>query len=145
MMATQSPGKVNGRPSSSLWIHVVAAIVGGIITCMIALLLFSEILCHVDLPICAAVPLATAAISLGSAVGGLLLARAEKKNGLVLGVLSGLFFFAAAVLAAFLLGQRDVGMLTVIRGITLTVSGAIGGYLGIVMTERAARHRMNHG
>ncbi len=143
MMTTQSPGKVNGRPASSLWTHVVAAIMGGIITCMVVMLLFSEILCHVDLPICVAVPLATAAISLGSAVGGLLLARAEKKNGLVLGAFSGLFSFAAAVLAAFLLGQRDVGMLTVIRGITLTVSGAIGGYMGIVMTERSARHRMN--
>lgn len=128
--------------TTSRTIHIITALLGGIAAYLVALLTFSALLCRMDLSSHVLIPLATIAVCVGALIGGLLLAYAEKKNGLLWGALCGLFFFTAAVLAAFLCGQREIGSLAIIRMVAFVLSGSIGGYLGLMMSERQSHHRI---
>ena len=133
-------GRVPGSPVS-LGACVVWAVVCGVGLCALMMVVFSWLLCHADLPLYAAVPLATAAVSIGAAGGGMVLARMQKKNGLLLGFLSGLFFFVVYALAALLGGQREFTAFVAIKLACFVLAGCLGGYLGLTMAERKTRRR----
>ena len=93
------------------------------------------------LPAAAAVPLATLAVCLGAGCGGWLLVRRQGENGLALGALVGFLFFGMLAAAAALNGSRDVSGLLAAKLVSLLLSGALGGYVGLVQSERKRRRR----
>lgn len=140
--AVPQPSLKQANNTSLRIIHVVTALLAGVAASLISLLGCSALLCRVDLPSYMLIPLGTISICIGSATGGLLLAHAEKKNGMVWGILCGIFFFIACFGVAFLCGQRKIGSLTIIRMVAFVLSGAIGGYLGLILSERSMHHRI---
>ena len=88
-----------------------------------------------------AVPLATLAVCLGAGCGGWLLVRRQGENGLALGALVGFLFFGMLAAAAALNGSRDVSGLLAAKLVSLLLSGALGGYVGLVQSERKRRRR----
>ena len=89
----------------------------------------------------AAVPLATLAVCLGAGCGGWLLVRRQGENGLALGALVGFLFFGMLAAAAALNGSRDVSGLLAAKLVSLLLSGALGGYVGLLQSERKRRRR----
>ena len=86
-----------------------------------------------------AVPIAAIAVMLGSFTGGYLLARRLGQNGLFCGLCSGLFFFLLFALAAICSGSYEYTAFAAIKCVCYGLSGAIGGYVGILSHERAGR------
>ena len=86
-------------------------------------------------------PLATLAVCLGAGCGGWLLVRRQGEIGLALGALVGFLFFGMLAVAAALNGSRDVSGLLAAKLVSLLLSGALGGYVGLLQSERKRRRR----
>lgn len=136
-----SPPKAAARTKPrSLGGCILGSLLAGIVLCVLALLFFSWIFSKSDLPLYAAVPMATAAICIGTAGAAMLLSRLQQKNGLLLGLCTGIFFFAAYALAALLSGQREFSGFAALKLASILLSGCLGGYLGLLFAEQK-RHR----
>lgn len=127
------PGPKGGH---SLGSCILGSLLAGIVLCVLALLFFSWVFSKADLPLYAAVPMATAAICIGTAGAAMLLSRLQQKNGLLLGLCTGVFFFAAYALAALLNGQREFTGFAAIKLASILLSGCLGGYLGLLFAQQ---------
>lgn len=136
-----SPSSKAARASRSLGACILTALLLGILLCVLALMLFSWVLSIADLPLYAAVPLATAAVCIGTAGAAMTLSRMQQKNGLLLGAGTGLFFFAAYAAAALLNGQREFTGFAAIKLLCILLAGCFGGYAGLLSAERKPRRR----
>ena len=86
----------------------------------------------------AAAPLATAAVCLGSFLGGLLMALLQKGKGLIWGAAEGALF--AGLL--FLLGtlyQSEWGTMQFVRAGLVLLMGVLGGIFGMLHAEHRRR------
>ena len=131
------PAKKGGHALGSC---ILGSLLAGIVLCVLALLFFSWVFSKADLPLYAAVPMATAAICIGTAGAAMLLSRLQQKNGLLLGLCTGVFFFAAYALAALLNGQREFTGFAAIKLASILLSGCLGGYLGLLLAQ-PKKHR----
>lgn len=136
-----SPPKTAQKSSHSLGSCILGSLFAGIVLCVLSLLFFSWVFSKADLPLYAAVPMATAAICIGTAGAAMLLSRLQQKNGLLLGLCTGVFFFAAYALAALLGGQREFTGFAAIKLASILLSGCLGGYLGLLCAEQKKRRR----
>lgn len=146
MISTQPiatyPPSHGGSSHKPLLVGIALAVLLGSAVGMALLLLGSWLLCHTELPLYAASPIATSAVSIGTAVSGMVLAGRQKKNGLLLGASCGLFFFLAFTAAAVLMGAKTFSAFSAIKLLCFIVSGALGGYLGMTLAEgKSTRHR----
>lgn len=87
-----------------------------------------------------AIPMSAAAVMAGCLVSGYLLARQLGRNGLFCGLCCGLFFFLLFWLAAMISGSYEYTAFAAIKCICYSLSGALGGYLGLLSSERAKRN-----
>lgn len=86
----------------------------------------------------AASPLATAAVCLGSFLGGFLLSAFQKEKGLVCGVTEGVLFVGALVLLGTLY-QSEWQTPQLIRAGFVLAAGTLGGILGMLRVGRRRR------
>lgn len=135
------PPKPGPKGGHSLGSCILSSLLAGIVLCVLALLFFSWVFSKADLPLYAAVPMATAAICIGTAGAAMLLSRLQQKNGLLLGLCTGIFFFAAYALAALLNGQREFTGFAAIKLASILLSGCLGGYLGLLLAQQKKRRR----
>lgn len=135
------PPKPGPKGGHSLGSCILGSLLAGIVLCVLALLFFSWVFSKADLPLYAAVPMATAAICIGTAGAAMLLSRLQQKNGLLLGLCTGIFFFAAYALAALLNGQREFTGFAAIKLASILLSGCLGGYLGLLFAQQKKRRR----
>lgn len=137
-----SPPKAAAKKTPrSLGGCILGSLLAGIVLCVLALLFFSWVFSKADLPLYAAVPMATAAICIGTAGAAMLLSRLQQKNGLLMGLCTGIFFFAAYALAALLGGQREFTGFAAMKLASILLSGCLGGYLGLLSAEQKRRRR----
>lgn len=140
MISTQPiatyPPSHGGSSHKPLLVGITLALLLGSVVGMALLLAGSWLLCHTELPLYAASPIAMSAISIATAVSGMVLAGLQKKNGLLLGASCGLFFLLAFTAAAILMGAKTFSAFSAIKLVCLMTSGALGGYLGMALSER---------
>lgn len=140
MNQNQKPGGRRSR-TGVLAANLLWAVVAGLAAAVGAMGAMAVLLTRVSLPAAAAVPLATLAVCLGAGCGGWLLVRRQGENGLALGALVGFLFFGMLAAAAALNGSRDVSGLLAAKLVSLLLSGALGGYVGLLQSERKRRRR----
>ena len=128
MNQNQKPGGRRSR-TGVLAAKVLWAVAAGLAAAVGAMGAMAVLLTRVSLPAAAAVPLAT------------LLVRRQGENGLALGALVGFLFFGMLAAAAALNGSRDVSGLLAAKLVSLLLSGALGGYVGLLQSERKRRRR----
>ena len=75
-------------------------------------------------------PLALAAAGVGCALGGIVCARLERKNGMLYGALVGLAVFAVIWLVGLCFTQPVFGTENAVKLIVLVMCGCFGGYAG---------------
>lgn len=136
-----SPSRSAPGAARPLGLCLLGALLFGILICALALLFFSWLMSVVDLPIYAAAPLASAAVCIGTAGAALLLGRTQRQNGLLWGLGTGVFFFAAHAAAALLNGQREFTSFAAIKLICILLAGCVGGYAGLLSTQHRPRRR----
>ena len=107
----------------------------GIIACTLLLLLAAWGFSAADLPTGAVTPTAVIAAALSAFLGGLTAAKAAGCRGLLMGGGCGLALFVLILLIGLCRGNVEVGY-AVIKLAALTLSGAVGGVLGVNRKRR---------
>lgn len=133
-----------GSVRSSKAVNVAPLIVSfvvGIVLTFLLLLFFSWLYTRMEIPAWWAVPLATAAVCLGSFATGNLLTRNFKKNGLFCGLCAGGAFFVLYLAAALLNGQFEFSSFALIKLVCYLLAGAFGGIMGIAAIEKKPASR----
>ena len=87
-----------------------------------------------------AIPMSAGAVMAGCLVSGYILARRIGQNGLFCGLCCGLFFFLIFLLAAMLSGNYEYTAFAAIKCVCYGLAGALGGYIGLLSSERAKRN-----
>ena len=102
----------------------------GVVSCTLLLLLAALLFRSVDVPTDAAAPVAVTAAALGALFSGWVAARVAGNRGLLIGCACGLLLFLTILLIGLIRGNVEVGYAAV-KLAALTLSGAIGGVLGV--------------
>ena len=116
-------------------VSMLKAVTLGLLVTAALLLLFSFVLSRWELPFSLLNPLVTAALVLGGGSAGFSVARMLRENGLLLGGLCGAVLFLLLAMASAW-SQSAFGMPALIKLVICTVSGAIGGVLGVNLRKK---------
>jgi len=127
-----------------LLLSILFAAVTGAIVCAAALCLLAKIIVSVQPSAWWAIPMSAAAVMAGCFVSGYVLARRLGQNGLFCGLCCGLFFFLVFLLAAMLNGSYEYTAFAAIKCVCYGLAGALGGYLGLLSSERSKRKHVPH-
>ena len=92
-----------------------------------------------DMPKTAAMPIALVASGLGSFVGAVVAAKTMREQGIIIGGLTGFTVFALSLIISLFASDGPLTAFTVIKFIVMTLSGALGGILGV---NSAAKRKM---
>lgn len=133
--------KAGHAPGAGPMKNILFAGIAGVVATFLALLFCSWLFTRTQLPAWSAIPMATCAVCLGCVVCGLALARGFRRNGLFCGLCTGVAFFLLYLAAALLNGQFDFTAMAGIKLVCYIFSGCLGGYLGILLTERKRTRR----
>ncbi len=107
----------------------------GVVCCTLLLLAAACLLKSVDVPPGATAPIAVAAAAVSAFAGGWTTARTAHSRGLLMGGACGLLLFLIILLCGLCRGGVDSGY-AAIKLAVLTLSGAIGGVLGVNQKRR---------
>lgn len=132
----RAPAASNKNGPANLYVSLILCGMLGTAAVFCCLLAFSWLFTKADIPVWAAVPLATAALCVGCLVCGFSSARKVGKNGLFCGLCSGAVFFLLGLAAALLNGQFSFTAVGSIKLVSCILSGCLGGFLGVVSLER---------
>ncbi len=125
---------------SKVW-HLLLSAIVGLFVFSVIISIFSFILCNVDIPLSLLSPIAMIAICTAVLFSGMALAKLEKKKGLIYGALVGMFVFLMLWLFSIVQGGVIMSQLAVIKAFSIICSGCLGGYLGVLSSEKRRRIR----
>ncbi len=127
------------RTSQGLLIPIAVSTAGSAVVLLLMLSLCSFIAISVDLAPSVITPLATTSMAIATFVSAVIFSGLFGKNGLLIGAAIGAGTFALIFVIALIYGLTSFTGTGVVKFILLTLSGAIGGYCGIMLKERMAR------
>lgn len=110
---------------------LLAGLCVGVLCTTLLLLLAALLIRSVDISRTVITPLAIAASGIGAFAAGLTAALVARRNGLVLGAVCGLVLYLIILLTGCAVNSSVDGGYGVIKLAVLTVTGAIGGVLGV--------------
>lgn len=116
-----------------------AAGAGGII-CTAMLCILAKLIVSAHPSAWWAIPMSAGAVMAGCLVSSYILARRIGQNGLFCGLCCGLFFFLIFLLAAMLSGNYEYTAFAAIKCVCYGLAGALGGYIGLLSSERAKQN-----
>ncbi len=121
--------------------QLAAASLSGMGAAALLLSGFAVLCCKVDFAPQTLSFIPTGAVVLAVLFAGFVLALLRREKGLLYGLLMGAAFYVFLWIAALAQGQTEFSALAAIKGAALLCSGAIGGFLGILLQERRRRIR----
>lgn len=92
-----------------------------------------------DMPKTAAMPIALVASGLSSFVGAVAGAKTMREQGIIIGSLIGFTMFAITLMVSLFASEGPLTAFTLLKFIVMTLSGALGGILGV---NSAAKRKM---
>ena len=125
----------NQKQTLSVLRPILLGLCVGVVCCTLLLLLAAWGFRTVDVPLGAVTPVAVIAAALSALLGGFVAAKAAGCRGLLMGGGCGLTLFLLILLIGLIRGNVEVGY-AVIKLAALTLSGAIGGVLGVNRKRR---------
>ena len=136
--------KAQNRSQSFLQRWLRPVLVGccvGVLCGTLLLLLMALAVRSVDVPRAFITPMAIAVAAVAAFVAGLTAALSAGQNGLVLGAVCGLLLFLLLLLAGVARATGVSGQLAVVKLAVLTLTGALGGVLGVNRRRAGGNHR----
>lgn len=104
---------------------------GGFAVVIMCILAFAFIITKIDVTDKIVTVMSSVALCIGAYAGGFLAAKKRRRNGLLMGILCGLFmFFVILVISTFLI-QTVSGFSPSLKLILTLLFGAIGGIVGV--------------
>ncbi len=114
---------------------VAYGILFGTIACVAMLMLLSVILSIVDVPQMLIEPLALLSACVGAFISGLVCSRMSREKGFFLGLVCGAVLFLIMLLCN-IPGSQGVGLMAVIKLLSMLISAGVGGVAGVNAPRR---------
>ncbi len=127
--------------SEGLLIPITVSAVGSAVILLIMLSICSMISLSIDVPQTFITPLATMSISAATFVSAAIFSGLFGKNGLLMGAVIGIITFMLIFIIALIYDLPSITGTGVIKFLLLTLSGAFGGYCGIMIREKRNRRK----
>ena len=127
------------REASRFPVQLLASVLLGTALTVLLLAAFSKMLCTMDIPLNLILPISTLAACLAVLPAGMLFAFLRGEKGLVNGMILGAVFLGAIWAAALAQGQAEFSTPAALKSLVLLVSGAVGGYSGVLLKEKRRR------
>ncbi len=122
-------------------IHLAVSFFFGFTIFTLVMFLSALLLCNVDIPLNALSSISMLAVCVAVFVASMVLAGFEKKRGLIYGCLMGVFTFFVLWLASIINGGVLLSELAVIKAFSIICSGAFGGFVGVIKSEKRRKIR----
>ena len=135
----QKRNRAAEKKSGRAIVPSIAGAVCGLLTGVVLFSILAAVLCQVDVPANMLTLLATGAATLSVIPASLVFAFLYGEKGMLYGLLIGAICFVVIAAAAWLQGQTAFTARAVIKAITMLISGALGGLLGISAREKRRR------
>ena len=127
MARTRKPNSLRGSAVSCTFISALAGL--GVIFALI--LLFAYLITKIDLSDTIISVLTSAALCVGAYTGGLISAKKRRKNGLLMGILCGVFMFFIIFIISSFFAQTAAGFSGSSKLVMTLIFAAVGGVVGI--------------
>lgn len=116
---------------------VITGVLSGVVVITSQLIIGAAILTQMKtIPDTAMGTIAMVFAALGALAGGYITVRISKCNGMLYGLLTGFIIFALIVIMGLCGGTESISIATVIKGVAMLLSGAIGGITAVNKKQR---------
>ena len=126
---------------SHLGLYIFVSLACEVVLLTIFLCAFASILCKVDVPLYLLQPFSTALCCAAVLFGAMVFSRLYGKYGLFFGAIFGIFLFLILWVVSGIQGETIFTAYAGIKCISLILSGAIGGYIGVILCEKKRKIR----
>ncbi len=127
--------------NDNLLIPIAVSVVGSSVILLAMLALCSFVALSIDISPSYITPLATLSISVATFASSAIFSGLLGKNGLVIGAIIGLITFALLFIIALLYELPSFTGTGAIKLLLLILSGAVGGYIGIILRDGMSRRK----
>ena len=115
---------------------VAVSVAIGAVVCVVILLVLSIVISAVNVPQSAINPMAVLAISAGAFSSGLSCSKIIRRNGLMCGLVCGIFFSVVALVCSLAVPDNALGPGALLKTMLMVFSAMLGGVVGINTRRR---------
>ncbi len=126
----QRRSTINSFKSSRLYCTASSSFVG-IVVILICLLIFSLFMTKFDAPEPMVSVMSSLALCVGSYVGGYIAAKRKRQNGMIIGILTGIFIYCIIFFAGVIFAKNSITFSFLSKLIMTLICAAIGGVFGV--------------
>lgn len=108
-----------------------AAVLTGFFVILGCLFLFSAVISKIDAPSAVVAVMSTAALCAGAYSGGFVGAKKRRKNGMMVGIVTGTAIFFVIFLLSLIFAKTAVSISAGTKLILAVIFGAVGGVIGV--------------
>ncbi len=111
--------------------HLFIGLFIALLLTLFSLFLISVIMFYADIDSSMASPLSSIGLLIGCFFGALYTSKKHGKNGLLIGMTTSFILFIIITIASLSVSLDKFGILTLIHGLIMLLSGGIGGIIGV--------------
>ncbi len=126
----QRRSTINSFKSSRLYCTASSSFVG-IVVILICLLIFSLFMTKFDAPEPMVSVMSSLALCVGAYVGGYIAAKRRRQNGMIIGILTGIFIYCVIFFAGVIFAKNSITFSFLTKLIMTLICAAIGGVFGV--------------
>ncbi len=126
----QRRSTINSFKSSRLYCTASSSFVG-IVVILICLLIFSLFMTKFDAPEPMVSVMSSLALCVGAYVGGYIAAKRKRQNGIIIGILTGIFIYCIIFFAGVIFAKNSISFSFLTKLIMTLICAAIGGVFGV--------------
>lgn len=126
----QRRSTINSFKSSRLYCTASSSFVG-IVVILICLLIFSLFMTKFDAPEPMVSVMSSLALCVGAYVGGYIAAKRKRQNGMIIGILTGIFIYCIIFFAGVIFAKNSITFSFLTKLIMTLICAAIGGVFGV--------------
>lgn len=126
----QRRSTINSFKSSRLYCTASSSFVG-IVVILICLIIFSLFMTKFDAPEPMVSVMSSLALCVGAYVGGYIAAKRKRQNGMIIGILTGIFIYCIIFFAGVIFAKNSISFSFLTKLIMTLICAAIGGVFGV--------------
>ena len=134
----RNAGRVKNEMSPSMQLvrdGGIGALVG-LVLCIVFSLIAAFVMSVGDLPHRSVMPISMAIIGLSSFIGALVSGKIHKRQGLIIGALTGAIMLAVILAAGFFVPDESVGATMLLKALATLVPSLVGSVIGVNLRRK---------
>lgn len=121
---------LNSFKSSRIYCTASSSLVG-IIIILVCLLIFSLFMTKFDAPEPLVSVMSSLSLCIGAYVGGYIAAKRRRQNGMIIGILTGIFIYCVIFFAGVIFAKNSISFSFLTKLIMTLICAAVGGVAGV--------------